>query len=63
MSRPYRKSAYGDAIERVRSAHHDTIKPARETVECPKCGTKQVIPDTPGMRRCMKCGYEFRQRR
>ncbi|MBI3859634.1 MAG: hypothetical protein HY296_05270 [Thaumarchaeota archaeon] len=56
----YRKSAYADAIERVRAQHAHDIKPSRATVECPQCGTRQVINDTPGQRRCVKCGYEFR---
>ncbi|MDV3277950.1 MAG: hypothetical protein LYZ69_05725 [Nitrososphaerales archaeon] len=62
MSPRGRRDAYSDAIEKVRSQHRDSIKPARSTVECPSCGTRQVIPDTPGMRRCLKCGYEFRPR-
>jgi len=55
-----RRSAYEDAIEKVRSQHRDSITPAHSTVECPRCGTKQVITDAPGMRRCLRCGYEFR---
>jgi ribosomal protein L37AE/L43A len=60
MSRGYGRGKYSDAIEKVRSQHADSIKPAHLVVECPKCGTKQMITDSPGMRRCMKCGFEFR---
>ena len=56
----YRKSAYGDAIDKVRSQHSDSIRGANVTVECPRCGTRQVISETPGMRVCVKCGFEFR---
>ena len=56
----YRRDAYSDAIDKVRSQHSGSIKHANITVECPKCGTKQVISDTPGMRVCVKCGFEFR---
>ena len=56
-----KRNSYADAIERVRSQHSDSIKSAHATVECPRCGTKQVITDTPGMRRCVKCGFEFRK--
>jgi ribosomal protein L37AE/L43A len=62
MVRGYGRSKYNDAIERVRAQHTDTIASARLTVECPKCGTKQVITDAPGMRRCVKCSFEFRPR-
>lgn len=51
---------YKDAIEKVRSEHRDSIPAPRETMVCPRCGTKQVIRDTPGMRTCLKCGFEFR---
>ncbi len=57
----YRKDAYRDAIDKVRSAHSDSIKHASLTVECPRCGTRQVITEAPGMRVCVKCGFEFRQ--
>lgn len=63
MSGSRRRSAYSDAIEKVRSQHHDVVAPARLTVECPMCKTKQVIVDAPGMRRCIGCGYEFREKR
>jgi ribosomal protein L37AE/L43A len=56
----YRRDAYSDAIEKIRSQHSDSIKPASRTVECPRCGTKQVLIDAPGMRVCVKCGFEFR---
>lgn len=56
----YRKSAYGDAIDKVRSQHSDSIKAATVTVVCPRCGTKQAITEAPGMRVCVKCGFEFR---
>lgn len=61
MSPGYRKDAYRDAIEKVRSSHAATIKPAHHTVECPRCGTRQVLTDVPGKRVCLKCGYEFRR--
>jgi ribosomal protein L37AE/L43A len=56
----YRRDAYRDAIDRVRSQHADSIKKANVTVECPRCGTRQVITESPGMRVCVKCGFEFR---
>ena len=60
MSPGYGRSAYGDAIDKVRSQHSDSIKSAKVTVECPRCGTRQVITEAPGMRACVKCGFEFR---
>jgi len=60
MAPAYRKDAYSDAINRVRSQHSDSIKAANVTVECPRCRTKQVITEAPGMRVCLKCGFEFR---
>jgi ribosomal protein L37AE/L43A len=60
MAPAYRKDAYSDAINRVRSQHSDSIKAANVTVECPRCKTKQVITEAPGMRVCVKCGFEFR---
>ena len=60
MAPAYRKDAYSDAINRVRSQHSDSIKAANVTVECPRCRTKQVITEAPGMRVCVKCGFEFR---
>ncbi len=58
----YRRDAYKDAIEKVRSEHAGSIKHASITVECPRCATKQVITEAPGMRVCVKCGFEFRPR-
>ncbi len=60
MAPGYRKDAYRDAIDRVRSQHSAGIKHASVTVECPRCKTRQVITDAPGMRVCLKCGFEFR---
>jgi len=60
MAPGYRKDAYRDAIDKVRSQHSDSIKAANVTVECPRCKTKQVITEAPGMRVCVKCGFEFR---
>jgi ribosomal protein L37AE/L43A len=60
MAPGYRRSSYGDAIERVRAEHSASIKQANVTVECPRCRTRQVITETPGMRVCVKCGFEFR---
>lgn len=59
MAPGYRKSAYNDAIDKVRSEHRDSVKAAHLTVECPRCRTKQVVTDAPGMRVCVKCGFEF----
>lgn len=59
MSPRSKRNAYSDAIERVRSEHASSIKNASYTVECPRCRTRQVITDTPGMRVCVKCGFEF----
>ena len=56
----YRRDAYSDAIDKVRSQHSGSIKHASLTVECPRCGTRQVITDAPGLRTCVKCGFEFR---
>lgn len=56
------RDAYKNAIDRVRSEHRDNVAPARETVECPRCRTRQVISDVPGQRVCTKCGFEFRPR-
>ncbi len=62
MSPGRARDRYSDAIEKVRAQHAGSIKPGHSTVECPKCGTRQVITDAPGMRRCVKCGFEFRPR-
>jgi ribosomal protein S27E len=56
----FKRDAYSDAINKVRSEHSGSIKHANLTVECPRCRTKQVITDAPGMRVCVKCGFEFR---
>jgi DNA-directed RNA polymerase subunit RPC12/RpoP len=56
-----RRDAYRDAIEKVRAEHAANVKPGQMTVECPRCGTKQVLSDVPGKRVCMKCGFEFRK--
>ncbi|MDA4129062.1 MAG: DUF530 domain-containing protein [Thaumarchaeota archaeon] len=53
------RDAYKNAIDRVREAHRDAISPGKITLECPRCGTRQEITDAPGMRRCLKCGFEF----
>ncbi|TMQ00953.1 MAG: hypothetical protein E6K99_01445 [Thaumarchaeota archaeon] len=59
MAPSRRRDAYRDAIEKVRSQHSGSIKHATATVECPRCGTRQVLTDAPGMRVCLKCGFEF----
>ncbi|QQG48153.1 MAG: hypothetical protein HY247_05195 [archaeon] len=53
------RNAYSDAIDKVRAQHAESIKPATSTVDCPRCGTRQVLNDAPGMRTCLKCGFEF----
>lgn len=60
MSPINKRDAYRDAIDKVRSEHSGSVKHANVTVECPRCGTRQVITDAPGMRVCVKCGFEFR---
>jgi len=60
MAPGYRRDAYSDAINKVRSEHSGSVKHASVAVECPRCGTRQVITDAPGMRVCLKCGFEFR---
>ena len=37
-----------------------SIAPNQVPVECPKCGTKQMLTDTPGRRTCIRCGFEFK---
>ena len=54
------RDSYKNAIDKVRAAHRDTIASPHDTVECPRCRTKQVLTDAPGMRVCIKCGFEFR---
>ena len=56
----YRRDAYSNAIDKVRSEHSGSVKHANVTVECPRCRTLQVITEAPGMRVCLKCGFEFR---
>lgn len=60
MPAGFKRDAYSDAINKVRSEHSESVKHANLTVECPRCRTRQVITDTPGMRVCVKCGFEFR---
>ncbi len=60
MSPGYKRDAYSDAINKVRSQHSGEVKHANVTVECPRCMTRQVITEAPGMRVCVKCGFEFR---
>jgi ribosomal protein L37AE/L43A len=60
MAPRYGRDAYSDAINKVRSEHSGSVKHASLTVECPRCGTRQVITDAPGMRVCVKCGFEFK---
>lgn len=55
-----KRDSYQNAIDKVRAAHADSIASARDTIECPKCRTKQVISDVPGRRVCIRCGFEFR---
>jgi DNA-directed RNA polymerase subunit RPC12/RpoP len=59
MARSHR-DAYAKAIDKVREQHSASMAPAQTPVECPKCGTKQIISDTPGRRICIRCGFEFR---
>lgn len=63
LSPKFQRDAYRAAIDKVRSEHASKITPAHFTTECPRCNTKQVLTDAPGMRVCMKCGFEFRPRR
>lgn len=56
----YRRDAYTEALDKVRAQHSDSIKAPNVTVECPRCKTKQVITDAPGLRVCLKCGLEFK---
>jgi ribosomal protein L37AE/L43A len=55
-----RRDEYKLAIDRVREEHADRSGQTRVKVECPRCRTKQEIVDAPGMRKCLKCGFEFR---
>ncbi|MGA2663851.1 MAG: hypothetical protein ABSF83_02805 [Nitrososphaerales archaeon] len=58
----FQRDAYKEAIDKVRSTHRDSVPVAHETLVCPRCGTKQQVSDKPGMRTCLKCGFEFRPR-
>ncbi len=60
MAPNHRRDAYSEAIDKVRSEHSESVKHANMKVECPRCRTRQVITDAPGMRVCVKCGFEFR---
>lgn len=60
MSRRTRRSSYADAIDKVRAEHQNTTPVAKVAMECPRCGTKQMVPDVPGQRFCVKCGFEFK---
>ena len=55
-----KRDSYKNAIDKVRSAHQDNIASPHDTVECPRCRTRQVLTDAPGMRVCIRCGFEFR---
>lgn len=59
MPRSHRDD-YAKAIDKVRAQHSATIAPPQVPVECPKCGTRQIISDAPGRRVCIRCGFEFR---
>ncbi len=54
------RDAYAKAIDKVREEHSGSVPAAQMTLECPKCGTRQVVSDAPGRRICVKCGFEFR---
>jgi len=58
MPRSHR-DAYAKAIDKVREQHSSSFVSNVPGVECPKCGTKQVLSDQPGRRVCIKCGFEF----
>lgn len=60
MSRRGRKSSYEDAIDKVRAEHANSKMVAKVAMECPRCATKQMVPDVPGQRFCVKCGFEFK---
>ncbi len=55
------RDAYAKAIDKVREQHSASFAGSGPSVECPKCGTKQILSDVPGRRVCVKCGFEFRQ--
>ncbi|MDG6926376.1 MAG: hypothetical protein JRN09_07455 [Nitrososphaerota archaeon] len=54
------RDSYKNAIDKVRAEHSANIPAAHDSVECPRCRTRQVVPDVPGMRTCVRCGFEFR---
>ncbi len=55
-----KRDSYKNAIDKVRSEHSDSVAAAHDTMECPRCRTKQVVSDVPGRRVCIRCGFEFR---
>jgi ribosomal protein S27E len=55
----FKRDSYKNAIDKVRAEHAGSIASAHDTVECPRCRTKQVISDVPGRRVCIRCGFEF----
>ena len=55
-----KRDDYAKAIDKVREQHSSSFATMQPSVECPKCGTKQVLSDAPGRRVCIKCGFEFR---
>jgi DNA-directed RNA polymerase subunit RPC12/RpoP len=55
------RDAYAKAIDKVREQHASSIPSAQMPVECPKCGTKQMLTDSPGKRVCIRCGFEFQR--
>jgi len=55
-----KRDSYANAIDKVRAAHTSSVAPAHDTMECPRCRTRQVVSDVPGRRVCVKCGFEFR---
>lgn len=55
-----KRDSYKNAIDKVRSEHSGSIATAHDTMECPRCRTKQVVSDVPGRRVCIRCGFEFR---
>ncbi|HUI01486.1 MAG TPA: hypothetical protein VLU99_08505 [Nitrososphaerales archaeon] len=55
-----RRDDYAKAIDKVREQHASSFAAMQAPVECPKCGTRQILSDAPGRRVCIKCGFEFR---
>ncbi len=60
MPRSHR-DAYAKAIDKVREQHSSALASIQAPVECPKCGTRQIVSEAPGRRVCVKCGFEFRR--